>query len=71
MPREPALVPGVAAGGEGHEREDFEYTNSGSLYAVYHEADLSALKQRQLWQNEFGAQAEIVEGGQLRRLEPS
>ncbi|GFR37545.1 glycine oxidase ThiO [Insulibacter thermoxylanivorax] len=50
--------------------EDFEYTNSGSLYAVYHEADLSALKQRQLWQNEFGAQAEIVEGGQLRRLEP-
>lgn len=50
--------------------EDFEYTNSGSLYAVYHEADLSAIEQRAQWQSEFGAQAEVVTGSRLAELEP-
>lgn len=50
--------------------EDFAYVNSGSLYAVYHEADLTALTQRRNWQNEFGARAEIVMQRELRQLEP-
>jgi len=50
--------------------DDFEYAASGSLYAVYHEADLTALEQRRNWQNEFGARAEIVSGNALRSLEP-
>lgn len=49
---------------------NFEYTKSGSLYAVYHEADLSAIEQRRNWQNEFGAKAEVVTGHALRTLEP-
>ncbi len=49
---------------------DFEYTESGSLYAVYHEADLSALTARLSWQQAFGTHAEIVEGGRLEQLEP-
>lgn len=51
--------------------DDFEYTQSGSLYAAYHEADLTALKQRQHWQDEFGAKTEIVTGDALRNLEPA
>ncbi|WP_314003677.1 glycine oxidase ThiO [uncultured Paenibacillus sp.] len=43
---------------------------SGSLNIVYHEADLSPLRTRLLWQNRFGAEAEIVEGSRLRELEP-
>lgn len=49
---------------------DFEYTNSGSLHAVYHDADILALKTRRAWQSEFGVEAEIVEGEALRKLEP-
>jgi glycine oxidase len=49
---------------------DFEYTNSGSLHAVYHEADLLGLKTRQSWQSEWGAKAELVDGARLQQLEP-
>jgi len=51
--------------------EDFEYSNSGSLYAVYHEADLTALEQRRSWQDTYGAKAELVSGSMLRELEPA
>ncbi|EXX84900.1 FAD-dependent oxidoreductase, partial [Paenibacillus darwinianus] len=47
-----------------------EWIPSGSLNIVYHEADLSPLRTRLLWQNRLGAQAEIVEGSRLRELEP-
>lgn len=50
--------------------EAFEYANSGSLYAVYHEADILALEGRLLWQREFGSSGRIVEGEELRRIEP-
>ncbi|WP_055109845.1 FAD-dependent oxidoreductase [Paenibacillus ihumii] len=50
--------------------QDFEYTNSGSLYAVYHEADILALEGRLLWQRAFGSSGSIVEGEELRRIEP-
>ncbi|WP_026674726.1 glycine oxidase ThiO [Alkalihalobacterium bogoriense] len=49
---------------------NFEYTNSGSLHCVYHEADLLALESRQQWQGEFGADATILSGDELFRLEP-
>ncbi|MFV8826628.1 glycine oxidase ThiO [Alkalihalobacterium sp. APHAB7] len=48
---------------------DFEYTNSGSLHCVYHEADLLALETRQQWQGQFGAKAEILYGEDLFKLE--
>ncbi|WP_138493764.1 glycine oxidase ThiO [Paenibacillus pinistramenti] len=43
----------------------FEYTASGSLYAVCHEADMLALESRRLWQREHGSSAEILEGDRL------
>lgn len=49
---------------------DFEYTESGSIYAVYHDADLPILSARLAWQRTFGTSAEIVEGERLQRLEP-
>jgi len=49
---------------------DFEYTESGSLYAAYHEADLLAMESRLRWQREFANGARIVDGAELRRLEP-
>ncbi|WP_100372460.1 glycine oxidase ThiO [Bacillus sp. FJAT-45037] len=49
---------------------DFEYTNSGSLHAVYHEADMLSLQTRQSWQKEWGADAELITGGRLKTLEP-
>ncbi|TWI57829.1 glycine oxidase ThiO [Halalkalibacter nanhaiisediminis] len=50
---------------------DFEYSESGSLHAVYHEADVLSLQTRQSWQREFGAEAELITGNRLRELEPS
>ncbi|QAY66517.1 glycine oxidase ThiO [Paenibacillus protaetiae] len=50
--------------------QPFEYTESGSLYAVYHEADRLALEGRRLWQREHGSSARILEGDELYRLEP-
>ncbi len=49
---------------------DFEYSKSGSLYAVSHEADLLGLEARRAWQKSFGATPDIVEGEALSRLEP-
>ncbi|MBB6734259.1 glycine oxidase ThiO [Cohnella zeiphila] len=48
----------------------FEYTESGSLYAVYHEADRLALETRLGWQRRNGSSGRIVEGEELFRLEP-
>ncbi|GAF66270.1 glycine oxidase [Bacillus sp. TS-2] len=49
---------------------DFEYTNSGSLYVVYHEADILALETRKNWQNQWGANAELLMGDELKNFEP-
>ncbi|MGO4887153.1 glycine oxidase ThiO [Anaerobacillus sp. MEB173] len=51
-------------------KQDFEYSNSGSLHAVFHEADLLGLEARQRWQREFGAEAHILEGAVLQKIEP-
>jgi len=51
-------------------RMSFEYTNSGSLYVVQHEADLLVLEGRLHWQRQFGSTGTIIEGDELFRLEP-
>ncbi|WP_100406823.1 glycine oxidase ThiO [Bacillus solitudinis] len=48
----------------------FEYINSGSLHAVYHEADLLALETRQSWQKDWGTEANILTAGELKQKEP-
>lgn len=48
----------------------FEYAESGSLYAIYHEADRLALEGRLLWQREHGSTGLIMEGKELFELEP-
>jgi len=50
--------------------QTFEYTNSGSLYIAYHEADLLALEGRLQWQRQSGSSGSIMEGDELFRLEP-
>lgn len=50
--------------------QTFEYTESGSLYVAYHDADLLALEGRLLWQRQYGSTGVIVEGDALHRLEP-
>ncbi|WP_332691098.1 glycine oxidase ThiO [Halalkalibacter lacteus] len=50
---------------------DFEFSQSGSLHAVYHDADVLSLETRQSWQREWGAQAELISGEQLWKMEPS
>lgn len=49
---------------------DFEYTESGSIHAVYHESDILPLQTRIAWQKEFGSEAEIVDQKNLKSLEP-
>lgn len=49
---------------------DFEYSQSGSLYVVFHEADELALETRLEWQQKWGVQAEIIDQKQLHQLEP-
>jgi len=51
-------------------RSRFEYTQSGSLHVVFHEADRLALGSRIAWQREWGIRAEIVDPKQLEELEP-
>ncbi|AZK48811.1 glycine oxidase ThiO [Paenibacillus lentus] len=51
--------------------QSFEYSQTGSLYAVYHEADILALEGRLLWQREYGSTGCIVEGEALKQIEPS
>ncbi|WP_010278328.1 glycine oxidase ThiO [Paenibacillus senegalensis] len=48
----------------------FEYTESGSLYVGYHEADELAMAERMAWQNEWGAEVSILSGQELREREP-
>jgi len=49
---------------------DFEYSATGSLYVHYHEADVFAMRSRQSWQDDYGAASELLDGRQLRELEP-
>lgn len=49
---------------------DFEYTNCGSLYAAYHEADVQALENRLDWQRKHGSSGEILRGAALTAAEP-
>jgi glycine oxidase len=49
---------------------EFEFTESGSLHAVYHDADVLALETRQSWQREWGAKAELISGEKLWKMEP-
>lgn len=49
---------------------DFEYSQSGSLYVVFHEADELALERRLEWQRKWGLRAEIVHHHELHQLEP-
>ncbi|GGG79349.1 glycine oxidase ThiO [Paenibacillus radicis (ex Gao et al. 2016)] len=48
----------------------FEYSDSGSLYIAYHEADRLALEGRLLWQREHGSSGVLLEGDELFRKEP-
>ncbi|AJY73608.1 glycine oxidase ThiO [Paenibacillus beijingensis] len=47
-----------------------EWLRTGSINAVFHEADLLPLQTRLTWQSPFTERAELVEGRQLRELEP-
>lgn len=49
---------------------EFEYTESGSLHCVYHEADLLSLETRKTWQESFGAKAIVLGKEELNELEP-
>jgi len=48
----------------------FEYSSSGSLYAVFHAADLLALEGRLAWQKQFGSTGRIIAGDELWQMEP-
>ncbi|ANY65546.1 glycine oxidase ThiO [Paenibacillus sp. BIHB 4019] len=48
----------------------FEYTESGSMYIAYHDADILALEGRLRWQREYGSSGSLLEGGDVFRLEP-
>ncbi|MCR2803869.1 glycine oxidase ThiO [Paenibacillus soyae] len=58
--------------GRVRERSDvtFEYSESGSLYLSYHEADRLALEGRLLWQREHGSTGAIIDGPDLFDMEP-
>ncbi|GAA3405557.1 glycine oxidase ThiO [Paenibacillus hodogayensis] len=49
---------------------DFEYSATGSLYVMYHDADVQAMESRRLWQDGHGAKSELLDAAELRRLEP-
>lgn len=48
-----------------------EYTVCGSLYAVYHEADIQALETRMMWQAKDAGPLELVSGDRLWKQEPA
>ncbi|MEK3885459.1 glycine oxidase ThiO [Paenibacillus sp. PL2-23] len=48
----------------------FQYSESGSLYLTYHEADRLALEGRLLWQRQHGSTGTIVDGAALFDMEP-
>ncbi|MBD2848191.1 glycine oxidase ThiO [Paenibacillus sp. IB182496] len=49
---------------------EVQYRRTGSLSLALHEADLLHLRARWRWQTAWGARAELLDGAQLRRLEP-
>lgn len=49
---------------------EFEYSESGSLHTVFHEADMLAMETTVDWQRELGVDAQIVESDELRKMEP-
>ncbi|MHA6484144.1 glycine oxidase ThiO [Paenibacillus sp. strain BS8-2] len=48
----------------------FEYTESGSLYLTYHEADRQVLEGRLLWQRQHGSSGTLLEGDALFEMVP-
>ncbi|MCA0986022.1 glycine oxidase ThiO [Guptibacillus algicola] len=50
--------------------ETFEYSRNGSLYAIYHEADLLSIESKQRWQREYGIESFILTGDEAREREP-
>lgn len=52
-------------------KQEFEYTECGSYYVYFHEADELALEQRAEWQNKFGAQATFVSKEAFEQIEPN
>ncbi len=51
--------------------QDFEYSQTGSLYAAFHDADVLAMESRLGWQRNYAGGARIVEGEMLRLVEPA
>lgn len=47
-----------------------EYIQSGSINVFMHEADVLPIQSRLQWQNNWGADAELIHATQLRELEP-
>ncbi|KMK76661.1 glycine oxidase ThiO [Alkalihalobacillus pseudalcaliphilus] len=50
---------------------DFEFSESGSLHVVFHEADVLALKGRLSWQKKWATSARMLSGEEARELEPA
>ncbi|MFB4211805.1 glycine oxidase ThiO [Shouchella sp. JSM 1781072] len=49
---------------------DFEYSKSGSLHCVYHEADLLPLYTRSSWQKDYNKDMQILNQEEVLALEP-
>lgn len=49
---------------------EFEFKQSGSLHAVFHDADRLAFETTISWQNELGVQARLLDQNDLRKMEP-
>ncbi|NIK76920.1 glycine oxidase [Paenibacillus castaneae] len=47
-----------------------EWIQSGSINVFMHEADVLPIHSRLHWQNEWGAEAQLIDAAQLRGLEP-
>lgn len=47
-----------------------EWVQSGSINVFMHEADVLPIQSRLQWQNEWGAEAQLIDAAQLRKLEP-
>ncbi|MGM0882641.1 MAG: glycine oxidase ThiO [Bacillota bacterium] len=47
-----------------------EWIRSGSINVFMHEADVLPIQSRLRWQNEWGADAQLIDAAQLRKLEP-
>ncbi|WLR61768.1 glycine oxidase ThiO [Pseudalkalibacillus hwajinpoensis] len=49
---------------------DFEYSESGSLYCIYHEADRLSLETKRAWQRKFNVESTILNADEVREKEP-